>query len=380
MTPSQANVSKIRKRNVLAFFVLLVLVFLSTWPAFSVTLGNVTITYLDRQYLPPLDETRFQYRVDSDPQANYWILEMESCIQEGDVILLSGWEWVTTPIRGIKMPVINTSEAFTVTLWGEWPEGMVDVGAEDYLGVFRSESDVIEGPHCNQAPVAVNDTYGPITELETLHESSPGVLENDTDYEGDPFTVYRVNGSTGNVGSQIILPSGALLTVLSTGEFTYDPNGAFWDLQDGASDSDSFTYTAYDGTDESNTATVTINITGVATLVLTAVPDTVDFGSIPGPGSYSESSSHLEVTSDDDWSVSDNILWSDPGTSFPAGADQATVQKIFSLDYNPKTGSPGQSINISVFYYLDIEDADMPGLPSGGYSIVVQYTATHTGP
>ena len=88
----------------------------------------------------------------------------------------------------------------------------------------------------------------------------------------------------------------------------------------------------------------------------------------------------MDLTSADNWSVSHNILWSDPGTSFPSGADEATVQKIFSLDYNPKTGSPGQSINISVIYYLDIEDSDMPGIPPGSYSIVVLYTGTHTGP
>jgi hypothetical protein len=238
----------------------------------------------------------------------------------------------------------------------------------------------------NTPPVANNDTYptsGNFYEDEILEidvPSGPGILDNDTDANGDPLSVYSVNGSTSNVGTWIDLPSGARLYVYSTGGFIYDPNGAFWDLQDGAPDSDSFTYTAYDGTDESNTATVTINITGVATLVLTAVPDTVDFGSIPGPGSYSESSSHLALTSDDDWSVSHNILWSDPGTSFPSGADPATVQKVFSLDYNPKTGSPGQSINISVIYYLDIEGSDMPGLPPGSYSIVVLYTATHTGP
>ena len=312
---------------------------------------------------------------------------MESCIQESDLgPMLFTYEWVTTPIRGIKMPLSSTSESFTVVLEGEWPEGMVDVGAEDYLGVFRSESDAIEGPHCNQAPVAIDDSYGPITELQTLHEPSPGVLENDTDYEGDPFSVYRVNGSTSNVGTWIDLPpvggrsSGARLYVYSTGEFIYDPNGAFWDLQQDEPESDSFTYTAYDGMDESNTATVSITITGVDTLILIAVPGSADFGSIPGPGSYSETSSHLELTSDDNWSVSHNILWSDPGTLFPAGADQATVQKVFSLDYNPKTGSPGQSLSISVSYYLDIENSDMAGLPPGSYSIVVEYTATHTGP
>ena len=234
----------------------------------------------------------------------------------------------------------------------------------------------------NHVPEAYNDSYpesGSFYEYEDMSVPAPGILGNDDDHE--PLTVYSVNGSTGNVGTWLDLPSGARLYVYANGAFEYETNDAFWDMQTGDSPYvEQFTYTAHDGMDESNTATVSITITGVDTLVLTAVPDTVDFGSIPGPGSYSESSSHLELTSDDNWSVSDNILWSDPGTSFPAGADQATVQKIFSLDYNPKTGAPGQSINISAVYYLDIEDSDMLGLPPGSYSIVVEYTATHTGP
>jgi hypothetical protein len=481
-----ANIRKVWiKRIALVFFFALVFAFLSTGPAFSksVTLGNVTITYLSSAYLG--GRTQYRYNITSNPQGQYWILEMSSGISEDDLVPAANHEWVETPIRGVKVTIVSTNDQSIVQLYGQWSVATGDVGASDYLGVFRSQSDALEGPGearltwqngpwtvnqgdlvdfevllerkqplsgnwvpwpseqvtfkillggspvdtlydstdgngiaeilnydtsdldpdvysveasaptsdptpnpvyqtltviGNTPPVAVDDSYGPITELQTLHESSPGILWNDTDADSDPLTVYRVNGSTGNVGSQITLSSGALLTVLSTGEFIYDPNGAFWDLQQDEPDSDSFTYTAYDGTDESNTATVTINITGVATLVLTAVPDTVDFGSIPGPGSYSESSSHLDLTSDDNWSVSENILWSDPGTSFPTGANQATVQKVFSLDYNPKTGSPGQSINISVIYYLDIEGSDMPGLPLGSYSIVVLYTATHTGP
>ena len=39
-----------------------------------------------------------------------------------------------------------------------------------------------------------------------------------------------VNGDAGNVGTQITLPSGALLTVNVDGTFSYDPNGAFDDL------------------------------------------------------------------------------------------------------------------------------------------------------
>ena len=44
---------------------------------------------------------------------------------------------------------------------------------------------------------------------------------------------------------------------------TYDPNGQFETLDDGADDTDSFTYKANDGDADSNEATVMITITGV---------------------------------------------------------------------------------------------------------------------
>ena len=88
---------------------------------------------------------------------------------------------------------------------------------------------------------------------------------NDYDPEGNPLTVTAVNGSSGNVGNQIILASGAKLTLNSNGTFTYDPNGQFNSLvpvESGAANFfaiDSFTYTL-NGTD---TATVTIGLNGI---------------------------------------------------------------------------------------------------------------------
>ena len=76
-----------------------------------------------------------------------------------------------------------------------------------------------------------------------------------------------MNGSAGNVGTQIVLASGALLTVNANGTFNYDPNGAFLPTPtagSGASNTpahDSFTYTLAGG----NTVTVTITLTGLDT-------------------------------------------------------------------------------------------------------------------
>ncbi|MGZ9098168.1 MAG: cadherin-like domain-containing protein [Brevundimonas sp.] len=86
----------------------------------------------------------------------------------------------------------------------------------------------------------------------------------DTDPDGPPLEVIEVNGQAAGVGVQIVLASGALLTLRADGTFDYDPNGAFDDLTapvTGASNSygiDGFTYTIVGGA----TATVEINIIG----------------------------------------------------------------------------------------------------------------------
>ena len=78
-----------------------------------------------------------------------------------------------------------------------------------------------------------------------------------------PLTVTTVNGAAGNVGVEIVLASGALLTVNANGSFTYDPNGAFEETPAEASGAvntpavDSFVYTLADG----SAATATIDIT-----------------------------------------------------------------------------------------------------------------------
>ena len=72
-----------------------------------------------------------------------------------------------------------------------------------------------------------------------------GVLDNDTDPDGDTLTAVLVTG-----------PTNGTLTLNADGSFTYTPTDNFIGT-------DSFTYTANDGALNSNTATVTINVTTV---------------------------------------------------------------------------------------------------------------------
>jgi len=87
----------------------------------------------------------------------------------------------------------------------------------------------------------------------------------DSDPDGPALTIAAVNGSSANVGTQITLASGALLTVNANGTYTYNPNGRFNDLPGAGSGSvntatETFTYTLANG----NTATVTVTVNGEA--------------------------------------------------------------------------------------------------------------------
>ncbi|MEZ6117288.1 MAG: Ig-like domain-containing protein [Pirellulaceae bacterium] len=95
----------------------------------------------------------------------------------------------------------------------------------------------------NSAPVAANDAFS-ISEDNVL-TTTVSVLANDTDADGDNLTAAVVSTTTN--GSLTLNPSGT---------FTYTPNANF-------NGTDSFTYRANDGTENSQTATVTITVMAV---------------------------------------------------------------------------------------------------------------------
>jgi VCBS repeat-containing protein len=97
----------------------------------------------------------------------------------------------------------------------------------------------------NRAPTAAGDTYSTAEDTTLTVAASAGVLDNDSDPDGDPLTAVLESG-----------PSHGNLTLNANGGFTYTPTADF-------NGSDSFTYHASDGTLQSNTVTVTITVTAV---------------------------------------------------------------------------------------------------------------------
>ncbi len=120
----------------------------------------------------------------------------------------------------------------------------------------------------NDVPIAADDNDA---NIHSTNEDTPlsvsaasGLLSNDIDVDAlDVLSVSEVNGSASNVGTQIILASGALLTVNADGSYDYNPNGKFESLAVNESDTDSFTYQASDGHGGFSTATATITVNGV---------------------------------------------------------------------------------------------------------------------
>ena len=100
-------------------------------------------------------------------------------------------------------------------------------------------------------PVAVSDTYSTNQDTQ-LVVTLPGVLENDSDADGDTLTAFWVSDPThGN------------LALNENGSFNYLPDTGY-------TGSDSFTYKAHDGKLESNIATVTITVNAVGASCSTA--------------------------------------------------------------------------------------------------------------
>ena len=146
---------------------------------------------------------------------------------------------------------------------GETATVVIDYTMSDDDSATASSTLTITVTGVNDAPVAVNDTAYATDEDSLLTIAAPGLLSNDTDVEGNSLTVVEVEGQTANVGTTIPLGNG-LLTVLSDGSFTFDPNGAYESLAVGQSATETFTYLPNDGTvDAAAPATVTITINGV---------------------------------------------------------------------------------------------------------------------
>ncbi len=225
---------------------------------------------------------------DSDPNGDPLSVTATTQGAHGAVTLVSG------VVRYAPAPDYFGPDSFTYTI-------------RDSNGVPDTGTVTVTVTPGNDAPVAVNDTA---TVSEDSAGTSGNVLGNDTDV--DPGTTL-----TATLGAS---PSNGTVTLAANGTFTYTPAPDF-------NGTDSFTYTASDGTAVSNVATVTITVT--------AVND--------APVAVNDTASTPEETA-----VSGAVLGNDmdvePGTTLTA-----------SLDAGPANGTVTLASNGSVHLHAEHE-------------------------
>lgn len=141
--------------------------------------------------------------------------------------------WKDNDLTGTTIGVMDPTLSFQQVIG----IGDADLRALDLIGY-----DIAFEDDGNSVPVAVDDT-AKINKKSGV--ATGNVLENDTDSDGDGLTASIV-GQPSN-GTVSLNPA--------NGSFTYTPDGSF-------SGTDSFTYVANDGTDDSNLATVAITAKG----------------------------------------------------------------------------------------------------------------------
>jgi VCBS repeat-containing protein len=228
----------------------------------------------------------------------------------------------------------------------------VDSGGSQVSVTFRDEPATNE----NRPPVA-NDDSGTTAEDRILNGN---VRDNDSDPDGDSITVTALNGNTGSIGTQVVLNSGALLTLNGNGSYVYNPNGRFDYLNNGQTTGDSFSYTISDGKGGTDNANVLITITGV-----TPLPNNQNPVAVNDTGSTSEKQAlGGNVLSNDSDPDGDPLVVStvngnaNVGVSFalPSGAI-LTLNADGNYNYNPNGVfnylNDGQTATDSFSYTID---------------------------
>ena len=130
----------------------------------------------------------------------------------------------------------------------------------------------VTNPTTATAPVAVDDT-GATNPSTRIDIAAPGVLDNDSDPNGDTFTVTALGNNAGDLNTGFLAglfppifnaTSGGQFTIRTTGAWSFNPAGDFSSLAVGASATTSVVYQISDTNGETDTATITVTVTNPA--------------------------------------------------------------------------------------------------------------------
>jgi len=217
----------------------------------------------------------------------------------------------------------ETAPSFTLVLSDDGnPAGTV-------TQTFSVANGLITFTPVNDAPVATDDGGEGFSTNEDTVLTTPSLILNDGDDDGDPLTVTELFTGAIAPAASITLASGSTVTINADNTLTYTPGAGLNALPVGQQLTETFQYTVSDGT-ATDTGTVTILVNGV-----NDAPTAVDDGGTPS----------FEVPATD-FTIGVNVLTNDtdPDTgdtltilSFDTSATQGSVVNVGNgnFDYNP---------------------------------------------
>jgi hypothetical protein len=205
----------------------------------------------------------------------------------------------------------------------------------------------------NQPPIAVNDDSYETDEDTSLNITAPGLLENDSDPDGNPLAAVKVTD-----------PANGTLNLNMDGSFTYMPNENYFG-------SDSFTYKANNGMWDSDIATVMIMINAVND------PPTVSI-SAPADGSSFTEGDSISFTGTagdvEDGNLTPSLSWSSnldgsigTGISFSISTLSVGIHTVTTVvnDFGALVGSDQITITVEDTTAPDTTMDSQPPNPSG---------------
>ena len=135
----------------------------------------------------------------------------------------------------------------------------------------------------------------------------------DTDIDGDAITVTEVNGQTTNLDAVVNGTNGGTFTIEADGTFSFETGSDFDSLGAGLTQTTTVDYTISDGEGGTDTATVTIVVSGT-----NEAPTAV--GTIPPQvGVDSTAAAPLDISGFFDDSDAGDVLTFDAGSTLPPG-------------------------------------------------------------
>lgn len=187
----------------------------------------------------------------------------------GNDLLIGGWGRDTAVYAGAISAYQISHRGGSALAMVTALEGAPDPGRDWLIGVealyFEADAYTLNLDGTNNAVLAGDDTAR-TDEDSALVLQDADLLANDREFDGDTMRITAVSAQSAQ----------GIAVVLEDGVIRYDPAGAFDHLAEGEALSDTITYTVDDGRGGSDTARVTITISGRNDAPVLSLPGAVE--------------------------------------------------------------------------------------------------------